>query len=203
MRVERDSLAGAELGGLWCCTLALAWRDSAATEPQRRHQPSVAFHAVPATRPPPPHTYTRVGGACTTRRGRWRTLRSWRGSSSTRPTAPSVPCLQRCACRQVGGVRICVSGGQWLWVPRCRLSSPALHHLLINQPSRPPHRRPPPPCPVRQVTEDDLARFHATYRGSEAERADLLRFYAEFEGDMQMVRRCGSVGVVRWCSAVE
>ncbi|UPR00757.1 DnaJ-like protein [Chloropicon primus] len=37
------------------------------------------------------------------------------------------------------------------------------------------------------VTEEDIEAFEQRYRGSEEERSDLLRYYGEFEGDMDKV----------------
>lgn len=39
-----------------------------------------------------------------------------------------------------------------------------------------------------QVTEEDIDKFHQGYRGSQEERADVLRYYRQFQGDMSTVR---------------
>lgn len=44
------------------------------------------------------------------------------------------------------------------------------------------------PCCV-QVTEQDLDDFEAKYRGSEEEKADVLKYYDQFSGDMDKVCR--------------
>lgn len=40
-----------------------------------------------------------------------------------------------------------------------------------------------------QVTEQDLDDFEAKYRGSEEEKADVLKYYDQFSGDMDKVCR--------------
>ena len=39
----------------------------------------------------------------------------------------------------------------------------------------------------RQVTEEDLDSFQGTFRGSEEERQDLLKYYQQFRGNMDQV----------------
>lgn len=50
------------------------------------------------------------------------------------------------------------------------------------------------PC-RSQVTEEDLDAFHQQFRGGEEERAELLKHYQQFKGDMGKVGRgCGEGG---------
>lgn len=42
--------------------------------------------------------------------------------------------------------------------------------------------------PAPQVTEDDLEQFHASFKGGEEERGELLKYYRQFKGDMSKVR---------------
>lgn len=49
-----------------------------------------------------------------------------------------------------------------------------------------------------QVTEDDLEQFHASFKGGDEERAELLKYYRQFKGDMAKVWKqlgSGNVGV--------
>lgn len=39
-----------------------------------------------------------------------------------------------------------------------------------------------------QVTEEDIDSFHSGYRGSEEERAQVLKYYRQFKGDMRQVQ---------------
>ena len=45
-----------------------------------------------------------------------------------------------------------------------------------------------------QVTEDDIESFSRGYRGGEEERADVLKYYAQFGGDMNKVGGGGPGG---------
>ena len=59
---------------------------------------------------------------------------------------------------------------------------------------------PPPTVPAHalpQVTEDDLDAFHDQYRGGAEERADLLKYYQQFKGDMGKVGAGGCSAEVR------
>ncbi|PRW57170.1 chaperone dnaJ 6 [Chlorella sorokiniana] len=38
-----------------------------------------------------------------------------------------------------------------------------------------------------KVTEDDLEQFHTSFKGGEEERAELLKYYSQFKGDMAKV----------------
>ena len=40
----------------------------------------------------------------------------------------------------------------------------------------------------RQVTQEDLDSFQTTFRGSEEEKQDLLKYYQQFRGNMDQVR---------------
>lgn len=75
--------------------------------------------------------------------------------------------------------------------PTCRLHPP----LRRSQPATHSHQAHHDRClrfPL-QVTEDDLEQFHASFKGGEEERAELLKYYRQFEGDMAKVR--GGTGV--------
>lgn len=47
------------------------------------------------------------------------------------------------------------------------------------------------------MTEDDLEQFHDTFRGGEEERAEVLKYYQRFAGDMSKV---GSEAWLAGCS---
>lgn len=52
-----------------------------------------------------------------------------------------------------------------------------------------------PSLPSLQVTEDDVDKFFAEFRGGEEERQEVLKYYQQFQGDMDRVRgRCGVLG---------
>lgn len=64
----------------------------------------------------------------------------------------------------------------------CSASLPAQTHIASCPPCQ--------PCKlllVPQVTEDDLEQFHASFKGGDEERAELLKYYRQFKGDMAKV----------------
>ncbi len=80
--------------------------------------------------------------------------------------------------------------------PTCRLHPP----LRRSQPATHSHQAHHDRClrfPL-QVTEDDLEQFHASFKGGEEERAELLKYYRQFEGDMAKVRGGTGWHLRRW-----